>query len=65
MKAKELLNKGHKKVAQWIRRNNYIEVYNYEENGNTIIEFAKIGAGITINSVIIVFNKNWKVIEVK
>lgn len=65
MKANELLNKGYKKVAQWVKKNSYVFVCDYEENENTVVEFAKVNAGITTKSVIVVFNKNWKVIEIR
>lgn len=65
MTANELLNKGHKKVTQWANKYGYGAVCAYEEGENTVVEFAMTHAGITVKSVTIVFNKAWRVIEVR
>lgn len=65
MKANELLNKGCKKVMQWAKRYGYVTVCDYEENENTVVEFAKVTAGITSASLTVVFNKAWRVIEIR
>lgn len=65
MKVNDLLNKGSKKVAQWSKRNGYILACDYEQGENYVVELAKVCAGMTIESVTVVFNSNDRVIEVK
>jgi hypothetical protein len=60
-----LLNKGTKKVQDFMKRNNYITVCDYEKDGNTVVEFAKVCAGVSVKNVIIIFNEKWRVIEIK
>lgn len=65
MTVDDLLNKGSKKVAQWSKRNGYIVACDYEQGENYVVEFAKVCAGITIESVTVVFSSKDRVIEVK
>lgn len=60
-----LLNKGAKTVQNFMKRNNYITVCDYEKDGNTIVEFAKVCAGVSVKNVIITFSKKWRVIDIK
>lgn len=62
---KDLLHKGVKTVQNTMRRRGYIVACEYEDCDNYTVEFAKTAAGITIKSVTVVFNSNWRVIEVK
>lgn len=65
MTVNDLLNKGSKKVAQWSKRNGYKLACDYEQGENYVVELAKVCAGITIESVTVVFNSNDRVIEVR
>ena len=65
MKVNDLLNKGSKKVAQWSKRNGYIVACDYEQGENYVVEFAKVCAGTTIESITVVFSSNDRVIEAK
>ena len=60
-----LLNKGAKTVQKFMKRNNYITVCDYEKDGNTVVEFAKVCAGVSVKNVIITFSEKWRVIDVK
>ena len=40
-------------------------VCDYEDNDNTVVEFARVCAGVTVESVVITFNSNWRVISVR
>lgn len=60
-----LLRKGTKYVDNYMRRNGFTVSCDYEEGDNYVVEFAKCAAGVTIKSVIIIFNSNWRVIAVK
>ena len=60
----KLLRKGDKYVANYMRKNGFIVSCDYEDGDNYVVEFAKVTAGVTIKSVIITFNSNWRVINV-
>ena len=60
-----LLRKGVKYVENYMKRNGFITVYDYEDNDNTVVEFARICGGVTVESVVITFNSNWRVISVR
>ena len=60
-----LLRKGVKYVANYMKRNGFITVCDYEDNDNTVVEFAKVCGGVTVESVVITFNSNWRVISVR
>lgn len=60
-----LIHKGVKTVQNTMKKNGYIVACDYEDGDNTVVEFAKIAAGITIKSVTVVFSPAWRVIEVK
>lgn len=60
-----LLRKGVKYVANYMKRNGFITVCDYEDNDNTVVEFARVCAGVTVESVVITFNSNWRVISVR
>lgn len=62
---KDLLHKGVKTVQNTMRCRGYIVAYDYEDGDNHVVEFAKVAAGITVKSVTIIFNSNWRVTEVK
>lgn len=64
MKANNLLNKGHKKVSQWAKQNGFLTACVYENDGNNIIELIKTHAGITIDKITVIFNKDWRVIKI-
>lgn len=60
-----LLRKGHKFVSKYMKQYGYVVACDYEDGENTIVEFARTHAGVTIENVVVVFNKNWRVVEVK
>lgn len=60
-----LLRKGVKYVANYMKRNGFITVCDYEDNDNTAVEFARVCVGVTVESVVITFNSNWRVISVR
>lgn len=60
-----LLRKGHKFVSKYMKRYGYIVTCDYEDGENVVVEFASVHAGVTIENVTVVFNKNWRVVEVR
>lgn len=58
---KELLKKGQKAVAQYMRRAGYTLIDCYETESGYTAEYSKTGAGITLAIAVIYFTKNWKV----
>lgn len=62
---KDLLHKGVKTVQNTMKRGGYIVACDYEDGDNYVVEFAKVAAGVTVKSVTIIFNSNWRVTEVK
>lgn len=58
---KELVRKGHKAVAQYMRRAGYTLVDSYETEAGYTAEYSKTAAGITLAKAVIYFTKNWRV----
>lgn len=65
MKNEQLLRKGHKKVDQIMRRRGYSLYDCLETEDGYEAEWYKSHAGVTLDTVVVVFNKNWRVIKVK
>ena len=65
MKMNELIRKGQKTVAQYMRRSGY-QLYDCveTETGYTA-EYYYTAAGITLRRVYVYFTKNWRVAEIK
>lgn len=60
----QLVKKGHKTVAQYMKRAGY-QLYDCIETENGYeAEYYKTAAGITVNTVIVKFNNNWRCTEV-
>lgn len=67
MRAKmdNLLRKGARYVSQYMLRNGYVTAWEYEDsNGNYVVMYSLIAAGVVIKSVEITFSPNWRVIKV-
>lgn len=61
----KLIGKSIKYVYRYMHTYGYITAGDYEDGENYIVYFSKTSCGVTIKSVIIVFNSKMKVIEVK
>lgn len=62
---KELIGKGHKTTYKYMKARGY-DLYDCEETENGYeAEWYISHAGVTIKKIIIVFNKNWRVIGIK
>lgn len=61
----KLLRKGHRFVSRYMEQCGYVVACSYEEGENMIVEFSRVHAGVTLESVTVVFNGKWRVIEVR
>lgn len=62
----EIRNKGWKKVVQIMKRRGFYStwcIYIPEKKINAV-NFVKVGSGVTLESIVIGFNDNWRVKEV-
>lgn len=57
---KELVRKGQKAVAQYMRSAGYSLYDCIETEEGYTAEYYKTGAGVTIKTVYVYFNKNWR-----
>ena len=62
---KELIRKGHKKVNSYMRNRGYSLYDCTETDDGYEAEWYKSHAGITQDTVTVVFNKNWRVTKIK
>lgn len=60
----ELLNKGQKKVAAYMKKANYRLYDCVETESGYEAEYYKTAAGITISKIVITFSKNGRVTKV-
>ena len=58
---KDLIRKGHKTAAQYMKRAGYKLVDSYETEAGYTVEYSKTACGITLATVVIYFTKNWRV----
>lgn len=62
---KNLLRKGHKTVENHMKKAGYNLYDCIETEKGYEAEWYKSHAGITLDTMIICFNKNWRVTEIK
>lgn len=63
----QLMHKGARIVQNRMRQYEYTEftVCEDDNNGNHIVEYYKVCAGVTIKSVRFTFSQKWRVIAIK
>lgn len=65
MKKEALVRKGHKKVAEITKAWGYWSTDCIETENGYEVDYEKSCAGVVIDCFTVLFNKNWKAVEVK
>ena len=61
----QLIRKGHKRVETYMRNRGYFLYNCIETERGYEAEWTMTGAGITLKQVFVVYNKNWRVVDVR
>lgn len=61
----QLIRKGHKRVDMYMRNRGYFLSDCIETENGYEVEWTVTGAGITLKKVFVVYNRNWRVVDVR